>query len=266
MSENRTPTAVLLHGWPVTSAHWRYLVPALDTAGITAVPVTLPGLGAVPGSGVTSFRKASLADWVLARLAQQGVTRFAVIGHDWGATVGCLIAARAPESVSALVVEEEILPGVDVEIPEAGRDCYPSWHGPFNRTPGLAEKLVPGREAAYYGTFLEQSAGPAGLHPDALQAYIEAYRTPGVLGAAVAYYRTRAEDAGDTQALATQPLSTPVLAVGGRHAMGKAVADAMATLATDVTPLVFEQSGHYPAEQEPDSMNHAIVQFLQRHS
>ena len=48
--------------------------------------------------------------------------------------------------------------------------------------------------------------------------------------------------------------------------MGTAVADAMATLATDVTPLVFEQSGHYPAEQEPDSVNLAIVQFLQRHS
>jgi pimeloyl-ACP methyl ester carboxylesterase len=215
---------------------------------------------------VTNFRKASLAGWVLARLAQEGVTRFAVIGHDWGATVGCLIAAQAPESVSGLVVEEEILPGVDVEIPEAGRGYYPSWHGPFNRTPGLAEKLVPGREAEYYGTFLEQSAGPTGLRPDALQAYIEAYSTPGVLDAGLAYYRTRAEDADDINALAAQPLSAPVLAVGGRHAMGTAVADAMATLATDVTPLVFEQSGHYPAEQEPDSVNLAIVQFLQRHS
>jgi pimeloyl-ACP methyl ester carboxylesterase len=266
MSENRISTAVLLHGWPVTSDHWRYLVPALETAGITAVPVTLPGLGAVPDSGVTSFRKESLAGWVRARLATEGVSRFAIIGHDWGATVGYLIAAQAPESVSGLVVEEEILPGVAVQIPEAGRGYYPSWHGPFNRAPGLAEKLVPGREAAYYGTFLEQSAGPTGLHPDALQAYIKAYSTPGVLGAGLAYYRTGAEDAGDIQALATQPLSTPVLAIGGRHAMGTAVADAMATLASEVTPLVFEQSGHYPAEQEPDRVNPAIVQFLQRHS
>lgn len=266
MSENRTPTAVLLHGWPVTSDHWRHLVPALDAAGITAVPVTLPGLGTAPASGVTDFRKAALADEVLARLAQEGITRFAVIGHDWGATVGCLIAAQAPESVSALVVEEEILPGIDVEIPEAGRSYYPSWHGPFNRTPGLAEKLVPGREAAYYGTFLEQSAGPSGLSPDTVHAYIEAYSTPGVLDAGLAYYRTRSEDVDDIRALAAQPISTPVLAAGGRHAMGTAVAAGLATLATCVTPLVLEQSGHYPAEQEPDSMNLAILQFLQRHS
>ncbi|WP_103531130.1 alpha/beta fold hydrolase [Streptomyces sp. SM11] len=266
MSENRTPTAVLLHGWPVTSDHWRYLVPVLEAAGITAVPVTLPGLGAAPESGVTDFRKAALAEEVRARLAREGVTRFAAIGHDWGATVGYCIAAQAPESVSGLVVEEEILPGVDVEIPAAGRGHYPSWHGPFNRTPGLAEKLVPGREAAYYGTFLEQSAGPSGLSPDTLHAYIKAYSTPGVLDAGLAYYRTRSADVDDIRALAAQPISTPVLAVGGGHAMGTAVAAGLATLASSVTPLVLERSGHYPAEQEPDSVNLAIVQFLQRHS
>ncbi|GAB3169072.1 alpha/beta hydrolase [Myceligenerans halotolerans] len=266
MKENQTPTAVLLHGWPVTTEHWRYLIPALEGVGITAIPVTLPGLGAVPASDVTDFGKAALADWVRARLAQEGVTRFAIVGHDWGATVGYFIAAAAPESVSALMVEEEILPGVDIEVPTPGRDFYPDWHGPFNRVPGLAEKLVPGGEAAYYGTFLEQSAGPSGLDPDILQVYLEAYSTPGVLDAGLAYYRTRSKDIGDIQALAPQSISTPVLAIGGRYAMGAAVAQGMATLATDVTRLVLEESGHYPAEQEPDSVNHAIVRFLQQHS
>ncbi|WP_102157877.1 alpha/beta fold hydrolase [Zhihengliuella halotolerans] len=266
MSENRTPTAVLLHGWPVTSEHWRHLIPALEAAGITALPVTLPGLGEAADSDATDFRKAALAEQVRARLEQQGLTRYAVVGHDWGATVGYLIAARAPEAVSALVVEEEVLPGVDVEIPEPGRDVYPTWHGAFNRAPGLAERLVPGREAAYYGAFLEQSAGPLGLSPDALQTYIEAYSAPGVLGAALAYYRTRNDDAADVSAHAAQPVSTPVLAVGGRYGMGAAVAEGMSVIAADVTGLVLERSGHYPAEQEPDSASSAIVEFLREHS
>ncbi|MFJ5229043.1 alpha/beta fold hydrolase [Kitasatospora sp. NPDC088391] len=266
MSDKRTPTAVLLHGWPVTSAHWRYLVPALEAAGITAIPVTLPGLGAAPGAEVTAFHKAALADLVLARLAREGVTRFAVVGHDWGATVGCLLAARAPESVGALVVEEEILPGVEVGVPAPGRAHYPTWHGPFNRAPGLAEQLVPGREAAYYGAFLEQSAGPEGLAPDVLRAYVEAYSAPGVLEAGLAHYRTGTRDAEDVRALAARPLSVPVLAIGGRYAMGTAVADGMAALATEVTPLVLERSGHYPAEQEPDGVNPAVVRFLRRYA
>ncbi|WP_432076385.1 alpha/beta fold hydrolase [Streptomyces wuyuanensis] len=265
MTDNRTPTAVLLHGWPVTTQHWRLLVPALDAAGITAVPVTLPGLGAAPPSDVTDFRKAALADLVRARLARDGVTRYAVVGHDWGATVGYLMAAAAPESVTALVVEEEVLPGIDIEIPQPGRDHYPSWHGPFNRAVGLAEKLVPGREAAYYGTFLEQSAGPSGLDPAALHAYVDAYSTPGVLESGLAYYRTRSQDVDDVRALADRPISTPVLAIGGRYAMGATVADGLAALATDVTRLVAEQSGHYPAEQEPDVVNDAIVRFLRQH-
>ncbi|MHC5699854.1 alpha/beta fold hydrolase [Streptomyces tirandamycinicus] len=263
-SNNRTPTAVLLHGWPVTTGHWRFLVPALDAAGITAVPVTLPGLGAVPAPEVTDFRKKALADLVRTQLARDGVTRYAVVGHDWGATVGYLMAAAAPDSVTALVVEEEILPGVDIEIPQTGRDHYPTWHGPFNRAAGLAEQLVPGREAAYYGTFLEQSAGPSGLDPAALHAYVDAYSAPGVLESGLAYYRTRTQDIDDVRALADRPIATPVLAIGGRYAMGEAVADGLTTLATDVTPLDAEQSGHYPAEQEPDVVNE-IVRFLRQH-
>ncbi|AXE24101.1 alpha/beta hydrolase [Streptomyces globosus] len=262
---DRTPTAVLLHGWPVTTGHWRHLVPALEAAGVTTIPVTLPGLGAAPAPDVNDYRKAALAERVRTRLAREGVTRYAVVGHDWGATVGYLMAAAAPESVSALVVEEEILPGVDVEIPPAGRSHYPAWHGPFNRAPGLAEQLVPGREGAYYGAFLQQSAGPAGLDPDVLHAYVEAYSAPGVLDAGLAYYRTRAEDVDDIGALARRPVSTPVLAIGGRHAMGTAVAAGLAGLAADVTPLVCEQSGHYPAEQEPERVNEAVAQFLHQH-
>ncbi|MFJ3921472.1 alpha/beta fold hydrolase [Streptomyces sp. NPDC090022] len=264
MHDNRTPTAVLLHGWPVTTGHWRHLVPALEAAGVATIPVTLPGLGATPAPDVNDYRKAALAERVRTRLAREGVTHYAVVGHDWGATVGYLMASAAPESVRALVVEEEILPRVDIEIPPAGRSHYPAWHGPFNRAPGLAERLVPGREAAYYGAFLQQSAGPTGLDADVLHAYVEAYSAPGVLDAGLAYYRTRSEDVDSIRALAQRPISAPVLAIGGRHAMGMAVAEGLAALATDVT-LVFEQSGHYPAEQEPERVNNAIARFLHQH-
>ncbi|WP_435238718.1 alpha/beta fold hydrolase [Streptomyces sp. YPW6] len=187
------------------------------------------------------------------------------MGHDWGASVGCFLATAEPESVTALVIEEEILPGVDVEIPAAGRDHYPQWHGPFNRAPGLAEQLVPGRESAYYGAFLARSAGPAGLDPEALRSYTAAYSAPGVLAGALTHYRTRTEDVADVAALTDRPVRTPVLALGGRYAMGTAVAEGMARLATDVNGLVFDRSGHYPAEQEAADVNRAVVRFLLRH-
>ncbi|MFD3401456.1 alpha/beta fold hydrolase [Kribbella sp. NPDC058693] len=252
---------VLLHGWPVTERHWDSLLPLLSGSGFAPVPVALPGLGTPVGSA-TGFRKSDLADHLIDELSNRGLTRFSLVGHDWGGTVALLLAAAMPQAVNALVIEEEILPGIDVDIPAPGADYYPTWHGPFNRTPGLAEQLVPGREDAYYGTFLRQSAGPAGLDPDTLRSYIDAYTTADALEAGLGYYRARADDITDVRRLQAKPIHTPVLALGGRYAMGTAVADGLRTLSTQVTGLVLEQSGHYPAEQEPEPAAEAIVDFL----
>ncbi|MFT4307414.1 MAG: alpha/beta hydrolase [Microbacterium sp.] len=255
---------VLLHGWPVTQAHWRGLLPALRDAGFAPIPISLPGLGTPPGDA-RDFRKGELARRLQEDLAERGLTRFAVVGHDWGGTVAVLMAAAMPAAVTALVVEEEILPGIDVDIPSPGAEHYPSWHGPFNRATGLAERLVPGREDAYYGTFLTQSAGPAGLDPAVLRSYIDAYRADGVLAAGLGYYRTRTDDLADIERVREHPIPTPVLAIGGRYAMGPAVAEGLRPIADDVRGLVLERSGHYPVEQEPESAARAIVDVLQRH-
>lgn len=259
----RELSVVLLHGWPVAQAHWRDLLPRLENAGFAPIPLTLPGLGSVPG-GTQSLRKRELAARLRERLTEQGLTRFAVIGHDWGGTVGTLLAAAMPDAVTALVVEEEILPGIDVEIPTPGADHYPSWHGSFNRAPGLAERLVPGREDAYYGTFLRQSAGPTGLDPAVLRSYVDVYASDGMLETALGYYRTWTDDIIDIGRLRESPISTPVLAIGGRYAMGSAVAEGLRPLAADVTELVMERSGHYPVEQEPEPAACAIIEFLEQ--
>jgi pimeloyl-ACP methyl ester carboxylesterase len=80
----------------------------------------------------------------------------------------------------------------------------------------------------------------------------------------LAFYRTRDADVSDVLPYEEHPLEIPVLATGGRYAMGIAVAEGMRTLALDVTGLVFEHSGHYPTEQEPEDVNRAVVNFLRR--
>ena len=74
-----------------------------------------------------------------------------------------------------------------------------------------------------------------------------------------------ADDIADVQRLQQHPIHAPVLAIGGRYAMGSAVADGLRTLSTDVTGLILERSGHYPAEQEPEPAAQAIIEFLNRH-
>jgi pimeloyl-ACP methyl ester carboxylesterase len=259
----RAPVAVLLHGWPVTSYHWRHLQPRLDQGGLVTLVGSPPGLGVRPPPG-TRFDKraiaASLAEW----LEANDVTAAVLIGHDWGGTIAWMLAAQRPDLVSALVIEEEIFPGIDAAIPEPGASVYPSWHGPFNRAVGLAEALVPGREDAYFGQFLGESAGPGGLPPDAVAEYLAAYRPAHGLGASLSYYRTRAQDIQDVAELRGARRALPVLAIGGHFGMGHAVAAGARQVSDNVHALVLPRSGHYPAEQEPSEFSAAVLRFTAR--
>ena len=258
------PAVVLLHGWPVTSFHWRSTVPALVEAGFRTVAVDLRGLGE-SSAGTGGFTKEELADDVMTVADHLGLGRFAVVGHDWGGTLGCLAAADHPDRIGALVVEEELLPGVDVAVPEPGNSHYPSWHGPFNREEGLAEALVPGREDAYYGMFLRRSAGPEPLAEDVVRVYVDAYRRQSCAAAGLAYYRTARADADAVRSRTRKQLTLPVLAIGGRFAMGTAVRDCLREVALHVEDLQVADAGHYPAEQSPGTVNPALVSFLREH-
>jgi pimeloyl-ACP methyl ester carboxylesterase len=163
------------------------------------------------------------------------------------------------------VVEEELLPGTSVTIPEPGRRHYPTWHCPFNRAPGLAEVLVPDREDAFYRTFLRQSAGPVPLDEDAEHAYVLAYSPSPCLAATLGYYRTSEADARSVTLRSRRPIDVPVLTVGGRFGMGTAVAECFATVARHVTHQQVDGAGHYPAEQRPEIANDAIVSFILHH-
>lgn len=251
---------ILIHGWPVTDYHWRHCESQLRDAGITSHKWSPPGLGSA-GEYTTDYRKKSLALSLANWLDDHQISQAMVIGHDWGGTIALMLGAQRADLVRAVVVEEEVLPGIDVLGFEAEVSTYPSWHGPFNRSIGLAESMVPDREDAYYGTFLGESAGPIGLASDALKHYLNAYRSPATLNSGLAYYRTRQDDVSDVTALFMEPLTIPILAVGGLYGMGAAVAAGLRPVAANVEEIVLRSSGHYPAEQEPLEFAQAVIRF-----
>jgi pimeloyl-ACP methyl ester carboxylesterase len=262
--EGSGPAVVLLHGWPVTPSHWRHVIPPLLDTHHRVLTVVTPGLAG--GRDVrTTYAKEAVADAVLQALDGQGLTSFALIGHDWGATVAYLLAADNGGRVSALVAEEEIPPGVATGIPEPGRSHYPTWHGPFLRSPGLAEALLPGREDAFHRAFLNQSAGRDPLEAAVLDEYVAAYRGEDALAATLGYYRSVEADIRAVRRRAASPLATPTLTVGGELAMGTAVRDAFGSLARQVQHVQVPNAGHYPLEQAPVLVLPTLTCFLSQH-
>ena len=92
---------LLLHGWPEHWYSWRLVIPALaERHRVIAMDLRGFGWSDIAWEG---FEKESLADDVVAVLETLGIDRVSIVGHDWGAWIGYLLALRRPELVERLV-------------------------------------------------------------------------------------------------------------------------------------------------------------------
>jgi pimeloyl-ACP methyl ester carboxylesterase len=54
----------------------------------------------------------------------------------------------------------------------------------------------------------------------------------------------------------------PVLSIGGDKSLGNELAAQMKLVATDVTVVVFKETGHWVSEERPKETTDALVKFL----
>ena len=95
---------VLLHGFPDSGRMWRHQVAPLADAGFKVIVPDQRGYGASDKpEGVDAYNILHLVTDVGAVLADAGVERAHVVGHDWGAAVAWVLGAVAPQNVDHLV-------------------------------------------------------------------------------------------------------------------------------------------------------------------
>jgi pimeloyl-ACP methyl ester carboxylesterase len=95
---------ILLHGFPDSGSLWRYQVPALTGAGYRVIVPDMRGYGrSARPVEVGAYDILQLVSDVRAVLADADVPRAHVVGHDWGAAAGWVLASVAPEIVDRLV-------------------------------------------------------------------------------------------------------------------------------------------------------------------
>jgi pimeloyl-ACP methyl ester carboxylesterase len=100
------PAIILLHGFPTSSHQYRNLIPALADKYRVIAP-DYPGFGQSaaperPGYKYTFDTFAKLVEGLTENL---GVSRYALYVMDYGAPVGFRIAAKHPDRVTALIVQ-----------------------------------------------------------------------------------------------------------------------------------------------------------------
>ena len=102
--EETAPAAILLHGFPDSSAVWNDLTPLLTGAGFRVIAPDMRGFGDtdIPGRlGDYDIRTGAAAD-VIAIMDHLGIDRAHLVGHDFGAPVAWALAAQRPDRFMSL--------------------------------------------------------------------------------------------------------------------------------------------------------------------
>ena len=100
------PVVLLLHGWPYSAGSWDTVANELAGRGFRTIVPSLRGFGATrfrEADAVRSAEMTAIASDAMELLDALQVNRTILVGHDWGARAGYIMAALWPRRVSRLV-------------------------------------------------------------------------------------------------------------------------------------------------------------------
>jgi pimeloyl-ACP methyl ester carboxylesterase len=199
-------------------------------------------------------------------LAALGVSRTAVVGHDWGGAVGATLALEHRDLATQLVFIESGLAGSRLRGALAFRRAQPRAHlypVPAYAGPGgnARSRTLDAFLHHLWNTFTgDKTAAPF----EAWAPYLAAIRRPGQFSSSADYYRSAYTSADDTKRLlADGKLTIPVLPIAGEKSFGSANEAMARNFAGDVRPgLVFSGAGHFVPEERPLELLAALQNFL----
>jgi pimeloyl-ACP methyl ester carboxylesterase len=254
------PAVVMLHGFGDTGDMWAPLATVLVPDRTVVVPdLRGMGLSSHPESGYDKKTQARDMARVLDTLK---IATADLVTHDIGNMVGYAFAAQFPKRVTRWVAMDAPLPGIGpweeiIHSPQL-------WH--FNFRGPDVERLVRGRERIYLDRFWnELSANPKAIVEATRRHYAKFYARPRAMHSAFNQFAAFSQDAIDNKVLAAKgKLTVPILAIGGDKSFGTAMADDLRFVATNVTPAVIANSGHWLMEEQTAATVAAIRAFLDK--
>ncbi len=264
------PLVLLLHGFPDNAYTFRHQLPVLADAGYRAVAPFLRGY-APTTVAAGSYQTAVLCRDVLALIDALGYDEAAVFGHDWGAVLAMGAAEIAPEKIHRLAAASvpHVAPLFASLVNNADQQRR-SWYIYFFQLP-IAETAVSADDFAFLDR-LWQDWSPGWNYPAEVMANVkDTLGNPGVLGAALSYYRCLFDSSGfdpaveEIQAtLFSTPIQVPTLYFHGEKdgCIGVELVEEMDPFFAHGLEKVILPAGHFVQQEAPDEVNRHLLAFL----
>ena len=266
------PLVLCLHGFPDHARSFRHQLPALAAAGFRAVAPFMRGYAPtdVPADG--PYQSAALAEDAVALIEALGHERAAVFGHDWGAVAAYGAAVLAPQRVVRLVTAA--VPH-GAAFPTALLTNYEqqrrSWYMFFFQTP-FADGAVPFDDYRFIERLWQDWSPGWAYPPEEMAALKETFRSPGVLTAALGYYRATLNPANQLPELAeaqarisVSPIMVPTLYFHGARdgCVGTELLEGMDQLfPSGLDTVIVPDAGHFVHQERPELVNAKLLEFL----
>ncbi len=264
------PLVLLVHGFPQFWWSWRRQLVALADAGFHAVAVDLRGYGASdkPPRGYDLFTLSADLSGLVRALGEQ---RADVVGHDWGAALGWMMASLEPALVRRLVVVGMAHPMRlrDALAADAAQRRASGYVFAF-QVPRRPERRLVADDAAEVGGLLRAWGGPGFPDEESERRYREAAQIPGVAHSALEYYRwlfrsqARLDGRRLRKALSGQ-VAAPVLQVHGALDTCQLPATAAGSgryAADRYEWRLLDGVGHFVPEEAPELLTADLLRWL----
>jgi pimeloyl-ACP methyl ester carboxylesterase len=245
------PTVVLVHGIPGRGRAWDRVQAAFEGQVDVVVP-DLIGFGESDrpsGPTIENVGPAAQAADLATLLDELGVRRATVVGHDFGAPVGVLLAAARPELVGAVsILAGNTFPDTPIPFP-LSLTTLPVVGELFSRLLFSAPSLR---------LMIRQGTGPGSAPPDA-DVYLGDRGQRRTTATIFAGALTRLAELYSPVAAALEDLQVPVLVGWGEHDPFFPLKQGERTAAVAEAHLhVFSGAGHFLPHERPDEVARQI--------
>lgn len=244
---------LLVHGFPDDHTVWRHQVSALVSAGYRVIAPDTRGCGDTEMAPRTSeYKLPRLVADLVAILDALGLDRVKLVGHDWGAVIAWVFAAKHPERVERFVA----LSVGHAAAYAAGplEQKLKGWYVLMFQLRGFAEGLIKAADWAFFRWFTDH-------HPE-LASWTQKLGRPGRLTAGINYYRA---NIGILLRPERSKISVPTLGIYSDADRYLAEAQMRGSVAYVEAPFLFERitgAGHWLQLDAPESVNALLLEFF----
>ena len=175
-----------MHGFPDHAYSFRHLLPDLAKAGFRGVAPFMRGYAPTEAPRDGRYQTALLSQDVLALIGALGFDQAYLIGNDWGAIAVSGAAVLEPGKVTKLVT---IASGqADEELRMDFHFLKGTWHAYYFQLPS-AEATLAQNDFAFIEAWWRDASPEWDIPDESIQSIKETFRKPGVVEAALGYYR-----------------------------------------------------------------------------